>query len=73
MGVFERQRTMDRNVKIDSEKWSRCVKSVQKGGKGLVEGVDESLFIVHPCWVGEPGPAQRSAASESVRLSVGPR
>lgn len=35
------------------------MKSVQKGGKGLVVGADESLFIVHPCWVRVPEPAQQ--------------
>lgn len=60
----------DRNAELDAETWSQCVKSVQKGGKGLVVGVDESLFIVHPCWVRVPGPAQQSAASVSVCPSV---
>lgn len=59
----------DRNAKLDAETWSLCVKSVQKGGKRLVVGMDESLFIVHPCWVRVPGPAQQSAASVSVCLS----
>lgn len=59
-----------RNAKRDAETWSRCVKSAQKGGKGLVVGVAESLFIVHPCWVRVPGPAQQRAASMSVCLSV---
>lgn len=68
---YEKGHTMkrDRNAKLDAQTWSQCVKSVQKGGKGLVVGVDESLFIVHPCWVGEPGPAQQSAASLSVCVS----
>lgn len=60
----------ERNAKLDAETLSRCVKSVQKGGKGLVVGVDESLFIVHPCWVRVPGPAQQSATSVSVCQSV---
>lgn len=66
----DRMKMRDRNAELDAETWSRCVKSVPKGGKGLVVGVDESLFIVHPCWVRVPGPAQQSAASVSVCPSV---
>lgn len=68
---YEEGHTMerDRYAKLHAETWSRCVKSVQKGGKGLVVGVDESLFIVHPSWVRVPGPAQQSAASLSVYVS----
>lgn len=40
----------DKNEKVEAEMLSR-VKSVQKGGKGFRVGVDETLFIVHPCWV----------------------
>lgn len=60
---LDRIKIKDRNAKLDAETWSRGVKSVQNGGKGLVEGVDESLFIVHPGRVRVPGTAQHPCPS----------